>query len=302
MPRHGGRETGHTANSTLQQPRSSSRPTLRAELPGGDARTTRASGAVAHGSEVEIPTVPEYDTTVVARRFPMLPVFNIMAFTAVAVSGLLLLGLLSALVFNESFRRDVLRQRGKTKFFGVVSAEGALVLSLCGLFVGGLVYPLTFGPSAADVENLRKDIAQCVEDRDGVRGELEALRHKEEWTIRGAIVRPEDENFDSTRGVIYVRPSEFDPSIGPKGVFEIDMKIEAGVPFEDAIDAIIYTNGIYSGYVVPSVEMQKREDNPDSSLLREASNFIRVYKELELTPYSIETTATEGTPQSEGKR
>ena len=64
---------------------------------------------------------------------------------------------MSALIFSRSFRSDVLGGEGEATVFGILSVKGVSIVLLCGLFLGGLLYPLKFihitGPTPEDTDN-----------------------------------------------------------------------------------------------------------------------------------------------------
>ena len=61
-----------------------------------------------------------------------------------SVCGLLLISLVGALIFSQSFRNDVLGGEGEATVLGIISVKGVAIVLLCGIFVGGLLYPLQF--------------------------------------------------------------------------------------------------------------------------------------------------------------
>ncbi|MGI9280039.1 MAG: hypothetical protein ACR2PX_10480 [Endozoicomonas sp.] len=63
------------------------------------------------------------------------------------VCAFLLCCLILALIFSSKFRADITSgNTNKTKIFNVITLEGALVLSLCGLFFYGLIQPVIKPP------------------------------------------------------------------------------------------------------------------------------------------------------------
>ncbi len=62
-------------------------------------------------------------------------------YIVVTISGLCLLGIVAALIFNQSFRQDLTAQPGKVSLFGV-SVEGVVVVLLAALMIGALLYSL----------------------------------------------------------------------------------------------------------------------------------------------------------------
>ncbi|WP_062268705.1 hypothetical protein [Endozoicomonas arenosclerae] len=63
------------------------------------------------------------------------------------VCAFLLCCLILALIFSSKFREDITSgDTNKTKIFNVITLEGALVLSLCGLFFYGLIQPVIKPP------------------------------------------------------------------------------------------------------------------------------------------------------------
>ena len=55
-----------------------------------------------------------------------------------------LVALMMALIFGQQFRDDVLAGRGEASVFGVISVKGAVIVLLCGLLLGGILF---IGPS-----------------------------------------------------------------------------------------------------------------------------------------------------------
>ena len=51
-----------------------------------------------------------------------------------------LVALVMALIFGQRFRDDVLAGRGEASVFGVVSVKGAVIVLLCGLLVGAILF------------------------------------------------------------------------------------------------------------------------------------------------------------------
>ena len=75
--------------------------------------------------------------------------------------GLLLLALIGALIFSQTFRNDVLAGEGEASVLGVLSVKGVAIVLLCGLFLGGLLYPLRFVP-----DNNNELLPRSIVDRD----------------------------------------------------------------------------------------------------------------------------------------
>ncbi|MDQ7016203.1 MAG: hypothetical protein Q9N68_07500, partial [Gammaproteobacteria bacterium] len=59
------------------------------------------------------------------------------------VCALLLSALVLALILNAKFRSDILGGEGEAKVLGFISVKGVAIVLLCGLFLGGLIYPLS---------------------------------------------------------------------------------------------------------------------------------------------------------------
>ena len=55
--------------------------------------------------------------------------------TVIAVFLFLLISVIFALIFNASFRRDIVAAKGEAIFLGL-STKGTAILSLCVLFIG----------------------------------------------------------------------------------------------------------------------------------------------------------------------
>jgi len=56
--------------------------------------------------------------------------------------GLILLAFSLGLIFNRSFRKDVLGGSGETTIFGVITTKGAAILVLSSIFLAGMLYPI----------------------------------------------------------------------------------------------------------------------------------------------------------------
>ena len=51
-----------------------------------------------------------------------------------------IISLIGALIFNKSFRADILSTENEANIFGILSVKGVAVIVLLGLFLGGLIY------------------------------------------------------------------------------------------------------------------------------------------------------------------
>ena len=72
-----------------------------------------------------------------------------------AICGFLLILVVSGLIFNRGFRKDLTASEGEASFLNIISIKGVLVLILCGLFVFGMIYPITKdAPSGIDPSKL----------------------------------------------------------------------------------------------------------------------------------------------------
>jgi hypothetical protein len=85
------------------------------------------------------------------------------------ICGLLLILLVGALIINTSFRGDVLGGEGEATVLGLLSIKGVAIVLLCGLFLGGFIYPLKYftepstEPSSDEIEDI---IRVGLENRD----------------------------------------------------------------------------------------------------------------------------------------
>ena len=59
------------------------------------------------------------------------------------VCGVALLSLISAMIFNSSFRDAMLGGSGDVKIAGIITAQGVAIVLLCALFLSGLIYPMS---------------------------------------------------------------------------------------------------------------------------------------------------------------
>lgn len=73
-----------------------------------------------------------------------------MNYLSVAISvmcGAISFALVSALIFNRAFRRDVLGVNGETHIFGLFTAKGAVIIVLSALFLAGMLFPIILSNS-----------------------------------------------------------------------------------------------------------------------------------------------------------
>lgn len=59
------------------------------------------------------------------------------------ICSLSILGLLAALIFNASFRADILTTNSEASVFGIINVKGVAIIVLSGLFLGGLIWSFT---------------------------------------------------------------------------------------------------------------------------------------------------------------
>ena len=59
------------------------------------------------------------------------------------ICSLAILGLLGALIFNASFRADILTTNSEARIFGIINVKGVAIIVLSGLFLGGLIWSFT---------------------------------------------------------------------------------------------------------------------------------------------------------------
>lgn len=63
-----------------------------------------------------------------------------MVFLTVIILIFLLVAVVLALIFSKSFRQDVIGGQGKANILGILTVEGVIVVILCAIFVGALIY------------------------------------------------------------------------------------------------------------------------------------------------------------------
>lgn len=82
------------------------------------------------------------------------------------VCGGLLVALVLALIFSTKFRDDVLGGEGEASVAGILTVKGVAIVLLCGLFLGGMIYPLSMVP---------QPVGQCNEAINDVLSPLPAF-------------------------------------------------------------------------------------------------------------------------------
>jgi len=98
----------------------------------------------------------------------------------VLICGVGLLGVTLALIFSPQFRKDMLAGEGKASLLGFLSVEGATLLALSGLLLGGFLYP-----TWQLQKNLADQLAQKTEELKKKTEELKKVREEfEPGTIR----------------------------------------------------------------------------------------------------------------------
>lgn len=76
-----------------------------------------------------------------------------------------LAALISALIVSEKFRKDVIGGPGQAKVLGVLSVEGVVVVLLCGILCGSILYTLNFEDPIKVIEDPRiKDIDKRIKE------------------------------------------------------------------------------------------------------------------------------------------
>lgn len=61
-------------------------------------------------------------------------------FIIIGILTLLLSTVILVFVFNQKFRQDVIAGKGKASIFGILSVEGVIIVVLCGIIAGCLIY------------------------------------------------------------------------------------------------------------------------------------------------------------------
>ena len=76
------------------------------------------------------------------------------------VCAVAILALISAMIFNATFRDAMLGGSGDVKVAGILTVQGVAIVLLCALFLAGLVYPLS------KTSDLKRDLSQAASIND----------------------------------------------------------------------------------------------------------------------------------------
>lgn len=82
-----------------------------------------------------------------------------MEHTLTIISSIILISLIGALIFKESFRKDILVSEGEATIFGILNVKGVAIIVLSGLFLGALIWS-TNSNSKKLPDNLTKTVYQ----------------------------------------------------------------------------------------------------------------------------------------------
>jgi hypothetical protein len=178
--------------------------------------------------------------------------------------------------------REVLmgiRGKGRVSLLNLFSVEGAGLVLIVALFVGGgIIYPLANATSLSNLERLTSDVGR-------LRAQTQALRDKVSgWQIRGTIEIPEAIQSDlEKRGLdvtIIPRVVLTEPPSGNKASFTIQVPVRRGVTGDPApaVDKLYVQ---YQGYKTLQIELP-----PDAFKDR----VIRIANKLERLPATPDTS------------
>ncbi|HEY7608010.1 MAG TPA: hypothetical protein VIF14_02180 [Alphaproteobacteria bacterium] len=178
--------------------------------------------------------------------------------------------------------REVLlgiRGKGKVSLLNLFSVEGAGLVLILAIFVGGgIVYPLANAASLSSLERLTRDV-------DRLRAQTQALRDKVSgWQIQGTIEIPEALQSDlEKRGLdvtIIPRVVLTEPPSGNKASFTIQVPVKRGASGDPApaVDKLYVQ---YQGYKTLQIEIP-----PDAFRDR----VIRIANKLERLPATPDTS------------
>lgn len=105
------------------------------------------------------------------------------------VCAALLIALISAFIFSDKFRKDVLVGEGEARIFGIITVKGIAIIVLSGLFLGGLIYS-THDPDVIPKKDFTKDIAPKTNDKphDQVKIEKKPGIYLREKAGKGVII------------------------------------------------------------------------------------------------------------------
>jgi uncharacterized protein YneR len=75
------------------------------------------------------------------------------------ISSIILISLIGALIFKDSFRKDILISEGEANIFGILNVKGVAIVVLTGLFLGAIIWS-TNNTSKKLPDNLSKTVYQ----------------------------------------------------------------------------------------------------------------------------------------------
>jgi uncharacterized protein YneR len=75
------------------------------------------------------------------------------------ISSIILISLIGALIFKDSFRKDILISEGEATIFGILNVKGVAIVVLTGLFLGAIIWS-TNNTSKKLPDNLSKTVYQ----------------------------------------------------------------------------------------------------------------------------------------------
>src|SRR5882757_3424246 len=112
-------------------------------------------------------------------------------------------------------------------------------------------------------------------------------KSKDLWTIQGSFASPLNKKINWEKGDIWLKPIELTepPHINNNGIFTINLLLDQGLTFEDAIESIQFT--LDSAQVEPILTRNeyKKYRQKEQSLLSDINPHERYYNKLPLNFY-----------------
>ena len=109
-----------------------------------------------------------------------------------------------------------------------------------------------------------------------------------EWTIKGSFKKPADRTIQWEEGTFKLIPCAWEPDISNRGDYEISLKIDEGVSFEDYIEMIDYSHPLGNAQIFPIDEYSSWVNEDTASLIINATKSTRMYKPLPIQLAHVE--------------
>lgn len=103
----------------------------------------------------------------------------LLSYAMIGVLSILSLGLTAivfAFIFSPKFRQDILAKDGEAQVLEYLSVQGAIIVVILGLFIGGLAVILTTYAEAGDIDRLNRELSKCQETNDAQQGRIVTLK------------------------------------------------------------------------------------------------------------------------------